>query len=117
MSFNYRPDYEHAAEMSQLFAKSITNAWPDQLSPNKPVKIRSGFIKLVAGGPDQVGEFHWRARTGFHRAPGAQPHRRAVIHRSRLALGDALTGPAELQSLNAPANVFAHLGQLIEFRY
>ncbi|MBI2816299.1 MAG: amidohydrolase family protein [Acidobacteria bacterium] len=44
LSFNYGPDYEHATEMSQLFAKSISKAWLDQLAPDNPVKVRNGFI-------------------------------------------------------------------------
>ena len=47
LSFNYGPDYEHATEMSQLFARSITKAWLDQLAPHNPVKVRGGFITSV----------------------------------------------------------------------
>ena len=44
LSFNYGPDYDYATEMSQLFAKSVSKAWLDQLAPNNPVKVRNGFI-------------------------------------------------------------------------
>ncbi len=47
LSFNYGPDYEYATEMSQLFAKSITKTWLDDLAPNNPVKVRNGFITSV----------------------------------------------------------------------
>ena len=47
LSFNYGPDYEHATEMSQLFAKSITKEWLDQLAPDNPVKVRNGFITSI----------------------------------------------------------------------
>jgi predicted amidohydrolase YtcJ len=47
MSFNYGPDYEHATEMGQLFARSIKKEYLDVLAPNNPVKIRNGFITSV----------------------------------------------------------------------
>jgi len=47
LSFNYGPDYDYATEMSQLFAKSITKVWLDQLAPDNPVKVRNGFITSV----------------------------------------------------------------------
>ena len=47
LSFNYGPEYEHATEMSQLFARSIRKEYLDQLAPNNPVKVRNGFITSV----------------------------------------------------------------------
>lgn len=44
LSFNYGPDYEHATEMAQLFARSIKKEYLDLLAPNNPVKVRNGFI-------------------------------------------------------------------------
>ena len=47
LSFNYGPNYDNATEMSQLFAKSITKVWLDEIAPNNPVKVRNGFITSV----------------------------------------------------------------------
>ncbi|MBI3896604.1 MAG: amidohydrolase family protein [Acidobacteria bacterium] len=47
ISFNFGPDYEWATEMIQLFRRSITKEYLDQLAPNNPVKIKNGFITSV----------------------------------------------------------------------
>ncbi len=47
LSFNYGPDYEWSKEMLPLFRKSITREWLDQLAPNNPLKVKSGFIFSV----------------------------------------------------------------------
>ena len=46
--FNWGPDYEWAAEMQELFRKSITKAYVDQLAPNIPLTVKDGFIGSVA---------------------------------------------------------------------
>ncbi|MBI3896359.1 MAG: amidohydrolase family protein [Acidobacteria bacterium] len=46
--FNWGPDYEWAAEMQDLFSKSITKAYLDQLAPNNPMTVKDGFIGSIA---------------------------------------------------------------------
>ncbi|OFV96691.1 MAG: hypothetical protein A3F68_12450 [Acidobacteria bacterium RIFCSPLOWO2_12_FULL_54_10] len=43
-TFNFGQDYEWASQVEDLFDKSITKEWLDQLAPNNPVTIKDGFI-------------------------------------------------------------------------
>ena len=45
--FNWGPDYEWAAESEDLFPKSVTKEYLDQLAPRNPVTIKDGFIGSV----------------------------------------------------------------------
>ena len=47
VSFGYGTDYQWSEEVQALFNKSITKAWLDQLAPNNPLKVKSGFIFSV----------------------------------------------------------------------
>ena len=47
ISFNYGTDYQWSKEAQELFNKSIKKEWLDQLAPDNPVKVKSGFIFSV----------------------------------------------------------------------
>jgi predicted amidohydrolase YtcJ len=46
--FNFGEDYQWAESMEDLFGKSITKVYLDQLAPNNPVTVKDGFIGSVA---------------------------------------------------------------------
>ena len=42
--FNWGPDYEWATDMEEMFGKSVTKQWLDDLAPKNPIAIKDGFI-------------------------------------------------------------------------
>ncbi len=47
ISFAYGTDYQWSKEVNEMYNKSITKAWLDQLAPNNPVAVKNGFITSI----------------------------------------------------------------------